>query len=82
MARGAFGSAGWLTCSLFMHGQSAQRKELVARELEKQGVAVQPALSAIDLDDWVVLSLPQLPRQRDDRPVAASCCCRVRAVGS
>ena len=50
------------------HAWSAQRKDLVGRELEKQGVAVQPALSALDLDDWVVLSLPLLPRQRDDRP--------------
>ena len=47
---------------------SAQRKETVARCLADQGVAVQPSLIDIESDDWVVLSLPQLPPQRDDHP--------------
>jgi hypothetical protein len=47
---------------------SAQRKELVARLLADQGVAVQPPLAEAGLDDWLVLSLPQLPPQRDDHP--------------
>jgi hypothetical protein len=47
---------------------SAQRKEIVAKSLADQGVAIQPPLSEIDVDDWVVLSVPQLPPQRDDHP--------------
>ena len=47
---------------------SAQRKEMAARQLEDQGVAAQPPLSELDLDDWVVLSLPQLPPERNDHP--------------
>jgi len=47
---------------------SAQRKEIVARLLVDQGVVVQPSLSEAGLDDWVVLSLPQLPPRRDDHP--------------
>ncbi len=47
---------------------SAQRKEIVARLLADQGIAVQPPLSEVGLDDWVVLSLPQLPPRRDDHP--------------
>jgi hypothetical protein len=50
------------------HAWSVQRKELVSRHLADQGVAVQPPLSELDLDDWVLLSLPQLPSQRDDHP--------------
>jgi Type I restriction enzyme R protein N terminus (HSDR_N) len=47
---------------------SAQRKELVTKHLTDQGIAVQPTLTEIDLDDWVLLSLPQLPPQRHDHP--------------
>ena len=47
---------------------SAQRKELVARLLTEQGIAVQPPLGDVGADDWVVLSLPQLPAPRDDHP--------------
>ena len=47
---------------------SAQRKEMVAGRLEDQGVAAQPPLSELDLDNWVVLSLPQLPPERNDHP--------------
>jgi hypothetical protein len=47
---------------------SAQRKEIVARQLAAQGIAAQPPLSELDLDDWVVLSLPQLPPERNDHP--------------
>ena len=47
---------------------SAQRKELVARLLTDQGIAVQPPLADVGADDWVVLSLPQLPEPRDDHP--------------
>lgn len=47
---------------------STQRKELVARQLADQGIAAQPPLSELDLDDWIVLSLPQLPPERNDHP--------------
>ena len=47
---------------------SAQRKEIVARQLADQGIAVQPPLNEIELDDWVVLSMPQLPPERNDHP--------------
>jgi Type I restriction enzyme R protein N terminus (HSDR_N) len=47
---------------------SAQRKDLVARHLADQGIAVQPPLPQVELDDWILLSLPQLPPQRDDHP--------------
>lgn len=47
---------------------SEQRKELVARILADQGIAVQPPLGDVGTDDWVVLSLPQLPVLRDDHP--------------
>jgi hypothetical protein len=47
---------------------SGQRKELVARLLADQGIAVQPPLGEVDTDDWVVLSLPQLPESQDDHP--------------
>jgi len=50
------------------HAWSGQRKEMVARQLEDQGIVAQPPLSELDLDGWVVLSLPQLPPERDDRP--------------
>lgn len=47
---------------------SAQRKEIVAKLLADQGIAVQPPLNEADPDNWVVLSLPQLPPRRDDHP--------------
>lgn len=47
---------------------SVQRKEMVDRQLADQGIATQPPLSELDLDDWVVLSLPQLPPERNDHP--------------
>lgn len=47
---------------------SAQRKELVARLLTDEGIAVQPPLGDVGADDRVVLSLPQLPEPRDDHP--------------
>lgn len=47
---------------------SAQRKEIVAKLLADQGIAVQPPLNEANPDNWVVLSLPQLPPQRDDHP--------------
>lgn len=50
------------------HAWSPLRKELVARLLADQGVAARPPLSDASLGDWIVLSLPQLPPQRDDRP--------------
>jgi hypothetical protein len=40
----------------------------VARQLAAQGIAAQPPLNEIDLNDWVVLSLPQLPPERNDHP--------------
>jgi hypothetical protein len=50
------------------HAWSTQRKEMVARHLEDQGIVAQPPLTELDADGWVVLSLPQLPPERDDRP--------------
>lgn len=50
------------------HAWSPPRKELVTRLLADQGIAVQPPLGEAGLNDWIVLSLPQLPPQRDDRP--------------
>lgn len=47
---------------------SAQRKEIISRVLADLGVAVQPALSDAGPDDWVTLSLPELPEPRDDQP--------------
>jgi hypothetical protein len=47
---------------------SGQRKELVARLLAEQGIAVQPPFGEAGTDDWLVLSLPQLPTPRDDHP--------------
>jgi hypothetical protein len=41
---------------------------MVARQLADQGIVAQPQLVELDLDDWVVLSLPQQPPMRDDRP--------------
>lgn len=50
------------------HAWSPPRKKLVASLLAEQGVAVQPQLEEAGLNDWIVLSLPQLPPQRDDHP--------------
>ena len=47
---------------------SPQRKEIVARHLEAQGVAAQPLLSELGLDDWVVLSMPIRAPERNDHP--------------
>lgn len=47
---------------------SPPRKEMVARQLAAQGIAAQPPLSELDLDDWVVLSLPIRPPERNDHP--------------
>lgn len=47
---------------------SPQRKEMVTKQLEAQGVATQPSLTELDLDDWVVLSLPIRPPVRNDHP--------------
>ena len=47
---------------------STQRKELVSRALVEQGIVVQPPVTEASLDDWVVLSMPQLPPPREDHP--------------
>lgn len=47
---------------------SGQRKEFVAKLLADQGVLVQPPVAEASLDNWVVLSMPQLPSRRDDHP--------------
>jgi Type I restriction enzyme R protein N terminus (HSDR_N) len=47
---------------------SAPRKEIISRVLADQGVVVQPALSDAGSDDWLTLSLPELPPPRDDQP--------------
>ena len=45
-----------------------QRKETVARQLAAQGIAAQPPLTELDLNDWVVLSMPIPPPKGNDRP--------------
>jgi hypothetical protein len=47
---------------------SPQRKEMVSRVLAEQGIVIQPSVTEASLDDWVVLSMPQLPPPRDDHP--------------
>jgi Type I restriction enzyme R protein N terminus (HSDR_N) len=47
---------------------SAQRKEIISRVLADLGVVVQPGLGDAGPDDWVTLSLPELPEPRDDQP--------------
>jgi hypothetical protein len=47
---------------------SAQRKEIISRVLADQGVVMQPALGDAGADDWLTLSLPELPAPHDDRP--------------
>ena len=47
---------------------SPQRKDLIARLLADQGIATQPQLGEVDLNDWLVLSLPHLPPPRHDHP--------------
>jgi hypothetical protein len=46
---------------------SEQRKEFVAGLLADQGIAVQPPLTEVSLNDWLMLSLHQLPSSRDDK---------------
>ena len=50
------------------HAWSPLRRELVTRLLADQGIAVQPPIEEAGLDDWIVMSLPIVPPQRDDRP--------------
>jgi hypothetical protein len=47
---------------------STQRRETVGKILDDQGIAVQPSLSDAAPDDWITLSLPDLPLPRDDHP--------------
>ena len=44
------------------------RKERVTKLLEDQGVRAQPTVSEAGLHDWIVLSLPVLPKPDDSRP--------------
>jgi hypothetical protein len=50
------------------HAWSTQRKEITTRVLADFGVVVQPALSEAGPDDWLTMSLPDLPEPRDDEP--------------
>jgi Type I restriction enzyme R protein N terminus (HSDR_N) len=45
-----------------------RHKEAVARQLAAQGVAAQPPLTELDLNDWVVLSVPIRPPKGNGRP--------------
>ena len=47
---------------------STQRRDLVGKILADQRILVQPPLSDAAPDDWVVLSLPDLPPPNDDHP--------------
>ena len=47
---------------------STQRRETIGKILADQNIAVQPALSEAGPNDWLVLSLPDLPPPRDDHP--------------
>jgi hypothetical protein len=47
---------------------SPQRREVITRVLADLGVVVQPALSDAGPDDWVTMSLPDLPEPRNDTP--------------
>ena len=47
---------------------SVPRKEIISRVLADQGIAVQPALNEAGSDDWLTLSLPDLPAPRNDQP--------------
>ncbi len=47
---------------------STQRRETIGKILADQDIAVQPALSEAGPNDWLVLSLPDLPPPRDDHP--------------
>ena len=40
---------------------TAQRRELVASHLERQGIRTEPSVVDAGLHDWIVLSLPSLP---------------------
>jgi Type I restriction enzyme R protein N terminus (HSDR_N) len=56
--RALFGFQAWTT----------QRKELVARFLEDQGVRTQPPVTEAELHDWIVLSLPVMPKSAGPTP--------------
>jgi hypothetical protein len=47
---------------------TAQRKELVARFLGDQGVRAQPPVIEAGIHDWIVLSLPVMPRSAGPTP--------------
>jgi hypothetical protein len=47
---------------------STRRRETIGKILADQNIAVQPALSEAGPNDWLVLSLPDLPPPRDDHP--------------
>lgn len=47
---------------------SVPRKEIISRVLADQGIAIQPALNEAGSDDWLTLSLPDLPAPRNDQP--------------
>jgi Type I restriction enzyme R protein N terminus (HSDR_N) len=45
---------------------SPQRREIITRVLADVGIVMQPALSDAAPDDWVTMSLPDLPAPRND----------------
>jgi hypothetical protein len=47
---------------------SDQHKERVTKLLKDQGVRAQPTVSEAGLHDWIVLSLPVMPKPDDSRP--------------
>lgn len=47
---------------------SPQRKETISHVLSEQGIVMQPGLLEAGANDWLILSLPDLPQPRDDQP--------------
>ena len=47
---------------------TAQRKQFVAQKFEGQGIVAQPLLDQAGLNDWIVLSLPVMPKPDTSSP--------------
>lgn len=71
MVLGGFGSTGYVTCSVSKRGRRNARIWWLGSWLIKAWQR-EPPLDEAGLDDWLVLSLPQLPPRRalPPRPTA------------
>jgi len=56
--RALFGFQAWI----------AQRKDMVTSLLDSEGIRAQPPVAEAGLHDWIVLSLPVMPRPDDSSP--------------